>query len=110
MGIVSADYRVVSRLLNGTLRPQRSSRRSGRLICMLHGGKFLQCVSERGGHGKVRRVVCIQLYDVGDRIFGDHPPLQRGGYRSIIRAKDEVSVDPFQSPFWDGYRGGERPK
>src|SRR6185437_352090 len=80
------------------------------LICMLHGGKFLQGVSERGGHGKVRRVVCIQLYDVGDRIFGDHPALQRGGYRSIIRAKDEVSVDPFQSPFWDGHWGGERPK
>ena len=29
------------------------------LVCMLHGGKFLQGVSERGGHGKVRRVVGI---------------------------------------------------
>ena len=77
---------------------------------MLHGGKFLQGVSERGGHGKVRRVVGIKLYDVGDRIFSDHPALQRGGYRSIVPAKDEVSVDPFQSPFWDGHWGGERPK
>ena len=36
------------------------------LICALHGGEFLQGVSERGSRGKVRCVVGIQLYDVGD--------------------------------------------
>src|SRR6185503_12516465 len=36
--------------------------------------------------------------------------LQRGGYRLIFCAKDEVAVDPFQRSFGDRHWGGERPE
>jgi hypothetical protein len=43
----------------------------------------MESLGDLTGHGQVRRVIRVELNDIGARVLNNHPPLQ-GGRDSLI--------------------------